>query len=75
MYTKETKKKKKKRPKNTKTTIVLHLEPNQSTKSNMDKGQSPINTLTHSKKIYKNEYLITWSIFSQFSKALLLLSL
>ena len=58
-----------------KTAITPYLEPNQSTKSNMDKEQSPINTQTHSTKIYKNEYLITRSIFSQFSKAIQFLSL
>ena len=34
-----------------KTAITPYLEPNQSTKSNMDKEQSPINTRTRSTKI------------------------
>ena len=36
-----------------KSNTMAHLEPNHSTKSIMDKEQSPKDTLTHFKKIYK----------------------
>lgn len=67
-----------KRPKNSRKTQKkgnCYLpKTNQFTKSNIDKN--PHQTLlTHSKKKYKKECLIAWSIsFLQFSKALLFLS-
>ena len=42
-----------------KSNTMAHLEPNHSTKSIMDKEQSPKDTLTHFKKIYKT----LWSVF------------
>ena len=39
---------------------MSYLEPNYSTKSNMDKERSPIDTLTYSNKKYMNDYLIAW---------------